>query len=312
MKALFVAVSLSTITAASLAHAAAPPSIGGSTPQAALDVEAQAERIDKQLNGDFGKLERNALDPLGMIQRAWDRAPGDAGHYTIPFDPNATPKLRARLGMPLTIILPEGERIPKDGVVLGADFLTEKYRNANRIVFLPSAVGMDGAVTIMGASGRTYPFYVRTESYVSNSIPDLVVHFAGPPITPLTPTDPTTASPAALPDLGNPQTAAKLNFAYSMAGEPSLAPDIVYSNGVWTFMQWSAERWKATDLPQVYRVVDGVDEPVPTPEVVGTTLIVKETGPLSLRSGKRYVCIRETGAKPSDRPAYARPVAEAK
>lgn len=301
---------------ATSAAAAPPPQIGGqpiAAPQAALDVEAQAARIEQQVNGNFGTLERNALDPLGMIQKSWDRAPSNAGHYEIPWDPDATPKLRIRMGMPLTIVLPEGERPTKDGVVIGADFVKEHARSANRLVFVAQATGIDGAITILGASGRTYPFYVRAEDYRSTAIPDLVVKFRGPPVTPIVSTDTAAPNTRAVPDLANPNTASKLNFAYTMSGDPTLAPDIVFSDGIWTYFRWSTERWRSTDLPSVYRVVDGVDEPLQPPEVSGSTLIVKETGALTLRSGKRFVCIRPSAAptssgQPSDRPPYAQHV----
>lgn len=290
---------------AGVAHAAAPPT----NPQAALDLEAAADAVGAQSRGDYGRLERPVTDPLGMIQRAWDKAPPSAGQYRLPFDPDATPKVRVRLGMPTTIVLPEGERIlrskDRDGLIFGSGFVKETFRSGNKITIEATAVGVDTTVTVYGASGRTYVIYVRTEDYKSKSTPDLLVTFSGPPVTPLVNEN---MEKAGVPNLDNPAVAARLDFGFEMSGDPSLAPDVVFSDGIWTYLKWGADRWRSTDLPAVYRVVDKVDEPVPPPEVVDSTLVVKETGALSLRSGSRYVCIRPTGRKPSDRPAYARPL----
>src|SRR3546814_6636080 len=48
----------------------------------------------------------------------------------------------------------------------------------------------------------------------------------------------------------------KLQFGFTMSGDPTIAPERVFSDGVFTFFDWGS-RWNATDLPAVWRVVDG-------------------------------------------------------
>jgi len=309
----------------SVALAEAPPRRAASdgtaaapTPLQVLDSEAGSgsPQVEEQNRGRFGPMDRPSALPLGMIQRAWDKAPPEMGILHIPHNPNTTPKLRVRFGMPLTIVLPEGERIPRDGLILGSAILHEVMRAGNRFTIEARDIGADTTVTVYGASGRTYVMYVRTEDYKSAFTPDLLAIFDGPPVTPLTPLlMPGEAAPAgggalAVPDIRNPSVAARLNFGFEMAGDPSIAPDQVYSDNRFIYLYWVPARWQASDLPSVYRVVDRIDEPVQPPEVVGSTLIVKVFGALSLRSGTRTVCIRPIGPQPTDRPNTSKRVGE--
>lgn len=81
-----------------------------------------------------------------------------------------------------------------------------------------------------------------------------------------------------------------ISFEFTMSGDRSIAPERVYSDGVFTFFDYGS-RWDASDLPVVYRVVDGVDTPVNT-RVRGGKLIAETTGAFTLRNGQRVVCIR--------------------
>ncbi len=70
-----------------------------------------------------------------------------------------------------------------------------------------------------------------------------------------------------------------------MAGDKSIAPDRVYSDGVFTYFDYG-NRWNESDLPAVYRVVDGVDTPVNT-RTKGVLLIAESAGAFTLRNGQR-------------------------
>jgi hypothetical protein len=89
---------------------------------------------------------------------------------------------------------------------------------------------------------------------------------------------------------------AKLRFDFSMSGDRTIAPKRVFSDGIFTFFDFG-ERWTSTDLPAVYRVVDGVDTPVNT-RIRGTMLIAEASGAFTLRNGQRTVCVRPEGADP--------------
>lgn len=93
----------------------------------------------------------------------------------------------------------------------------------------------------------------------------------------------------------------RLRFDYSMTGERSIAPYRVFDDGVFTYFDYG-DRWDATDLPAVYRVVDGVDTPQ-NQRIVGSMIVVEATGAFTLRNGQRVVCVRPAGWQPGVSPA---------
>ena len=81
-----------------------------------------------------------------------------------------------------------------------------------------------------------------------------------------------------------------------MSGDRSIAPARVFTDGIFTFFDFG-DRWDTSDLPAVYRVVDGVDTPVNT-RIKGTMLIAESSGAFTLRNGQRTVCVRPDGFEP--------------
>src|SRR3546814_20895439 len=79
----------------------------------------------------------------------------------------------------------------------------------------------------------------------------------------------------------------------------TIAPERVFSDGVFTFFDWGS-RWNGTDLPAVWRVVDGIDTPQNS-RVRGSMLVVEPTGAFTLRNGQRVVCVRHAGWEPTAR-----------
>jgi ComB9 competence protein len=182
-------------------------------------------------------------------------------------------------------------------------------------------------VTLFGDSGNVYAFYVRAEGASSVNVPDVLVYIrapipismigrvvketaeapqkdtvkaAGPKSTRATAKDASArnATGELTPDfvkgIGfDPQ---KLRFDFSMSGDRSIAPARVFTDGVFTFFDFG-DRWDSSDLPAIYRVVDGVDTPVNT-RIKGTMLIAESSGAFTLRNGQRTVCVRPEGFDP--------------
>jgi ComB9 competence protein len=68
----------------------------------------------------------------------------------------------------------------------------------------------------------------------------------------------------------------------------------VFRDRHFTYLQYG-DKWDGTELPTAYVVVDGVDELVNT-RVQGASFIIETTAPLiSLKLGKKYLCIRYDG-----------------
>jgi ComB9 competence protein len=252
---------------------------------------------------------------VGAIQRAWDNSGGAAGTFVARYAPEQVIKVRVREFMTTTIVLPDWETIAT--LVLGDEFGFKTVKTQPHILVVRASItGADTSLTVIGGSGRVYAFYIRSEAYNSPNVPDLTVFVKADPPTPA-PVDPArgeqeadkplkraeTGTSRMTPGLNQPDylseipfDPAKLRFDFKMTGDRSIAPDRVYSDGVFTFFDYSS-RWNESDLPAVYRVVDGVDTPVNT-RAKGTLLIAESAGAFTLRNGQRVVCVRPEGYVP--------------
>lgn len=249
--------------------------------------------VEAQRQGNFGPMKGSPDAPLGAIQRAWDGSDGRAGVLNVTYDPEMVVKVRIRHGMPLTIQLPKHEEVEK--LILGSEIFQEKYKNGNRVVIDTDSVGADGYITILGATGRNYVIYARTESYKSSNTSHGLLVFHAPAMRPaMTWGKVAQDGKPTIPDFANPAVASRLNFNFAMSGDRSIAPDVVFSDGRFTYLFYAPDRWHGTDLPAVFRLTDKVGEPVNGLEVVGSTIVLKETGDYSLRSGRRFVCLRQS------------------
>ena len=72
----------------------------------------------------------------------------------------------------------------------------------------------------------------------------------------------------------------------------SIAPERVYSDGIWTWLDYG-KTWDIKPLPAVYQRIDGVDTPVNT-RIEGSKIIVHGLPPLTLKSGQKVICIEKT------------------
>lgn len=252
------------------------------------------EQIENQQREEDAELSRPESVPLGQIQAAWDKASPGAGVYTISYQPDRIIRLKTRPFVTTTIVLPEWEKI-KD-ILIGDDelFLSEKKED-NIVSLLSKSEGCDTSLTIIGQSGNVYGFYVRSDGIHSLHVPDLVVYvksylsrdsknfFSKKQLI--------IGSPDYIDNL--PFSPDNLTFSFEMSARDkesqNIAPEFVYSDGIWTWLDFES-RWNTLSLPVVYQIIDGVDTPVNT-RIVGTKIIVQGSGPLTLKSGQKIVCI---------------------
>jgi len=144
------------------------------------------DRAARQGRGDFGELQRSTGIPLGMTQDAWSRpfqnmAPGQTAPGVVRFQwsPDLVMPIRLRDFMNTSIILPDWERV--EDVYIGESyFMQAAIARPNVVLLRSSQSGIDATVTILGASGNLYSFYVRSEAFNTRRITDLQVFVQAP------------------------------------------------------------------------------------------------------------------------------------
>jgi ComB9 competence protein len=275
------------------------------------DVEAEAK-------GKYPALQRDEALPLGQIQHAWDSADGKAGVYTVDYAAEKVMRIRVREFIPTTVVFPSWESFSAEPL-LGDSFAFEAgWAAPGKLAIRAKQVGTDTSVTLFGDSGNVYAFYLRAEGANSVNVPDVLVYVRAPvPLSILSRNFRKVAAEEKAPTVAQKMSAAeragtgeltpdfvkgiafdpaKLRFDFAMSGDRSIAPQRVFTDGIFTFFDFG-ERWESSDLPAVYRVVDGIDTPVNT-RIKGTMLIAESSGAFTLRNGQRTVCVRPEGFDP--------------
>lgn len=249
--------------------------------------------VNKQINGDFGLMTRAESLPLGAIQHAWDKTNNRSGIYEVEYRSNSVIKIRVREHMVSTISLPKWEKIEK--VLVGDEGIVRATIPKHNIVILEPQdfVGTDTSVTIIG-QGHTYILYVRLEGYNSKSIPDIGVTIKAHPPQGFLVKNKLNKQKTLRQDylqrvLTKPED---LSFDFSMAGDKSIAPKIVYSDGIRTWLYYGKHINK-TRLPAVYSVIDGVDVPSNSTRIKNS-IVVQGDGFLTLKNGAKVVCVYPT------------------
>lgn len=223
------------------------------------------------------------LPPLGQIQPAWNNAGTQAGIYEVNYRPDQTIKLMTRVYMTTTIVLPEWEKI--EYFQLGDESILNVIgRPKNNILIVKALIeGGDTNLTVIGGSGRTYIFYLRVLGVTAAKPTDLLVRVHVPE------SSPTTLPPAQV-DSGLNVDPVSFKFNFLMYGDREIAPERVFSAGGFTYFDYG-NRWEEIDIPAVYRVIDGIDTPVNV-RYKNNMIIAELTGDFTLRSGKRFVCVK--------------------
>ena len=273
-----------------------------------LSVTARADNIDSaqshkevsaQVKGDYPDLHRESSVPLASMQKAWEHADYGAGVRIVNFDPRDTVRLVVREYMTTTIVFPQWERI--EDVIVGDEGNYQTLKPKENILTLRPVnyVGIDTSITIIGESGHVYGFYVRVEGHNSKNISDITVRMQVPePIY----ANNKQSKPERVAEqqkedyLGEAHfDSSKLDFKFSMSGDESIAPDLVYSDGVRTWFDYG-DNLDERNLPTFFSVVDGYQKAINV-TLDGGRLVAHGAGSFVLKSGDRVTCVYPTKTK---------------
>ena len=307
---------------------APPPSTSGQPPAAPAAASSPGvspqflsnteNNIDRQTRGEFPVMDRSPSLPLGTLQRSWDR-PKPATGQTAPgiihymWQPDFIMSVRTRDFMVTTLFLPNWERANE--FYLGDPVVFEAKRVRPNVVAVRSRnAGADSNLTVLGASGNVYNFYLRSETWNSSQVTDLTVYIdaprnetpaAAPADEPPAPPDGGGEAAAATPDYLRQISFHPENLRFDMKmyvrskGDEIIAPERVYEDGLFTYFDFG-ERSDAIPRPVVHQLVDGVDTVVNTRTAGprGNILIAEAVGDFTLRNGTRVICVRRVGHPP--------------
>jgi len=248
--------------------------------------------VEKQVKGDYDTLNRQESYPLGSIQKAWSRSEGSEGVYNVIYRPSEVIKFRVREFMTTTIVFPKWERIAENIVGDPSSYEVSVVKDNIISVRSKDNIGIDSTITLIGESGRVYSFYVRTEGYNSNNVSDVTVYVKVPysGADPSLPLKPEKQPDDYLQDAYFDPS--KISFSFSMAGDKSIAPERVYSDGIRTWFDFG-KRIHQQNLPTVYKLEDGVDTPVNTSRE-GSKIVAQAAGSFALKHGQKTVCVLPT------------------
>jgi type IV secretion system protein VirB9/ComB9 competence protein len=275
-----------------------------------LSVTARADNIDSaqshkevsaQAKGDYPSLNRESSVPLASMQKAWEHADYGAGVRIVNFDPRDTVRLVVREYMTTTIVFPQWEQI--EDVIVGDEGNYQVLKPKGNILTLRPVnyVGIDTSITIIGESGHVYGFYVRVEGYNSKNISDITVRMQVP--------EPIYANNKQSKQTNIAQQekddyleeahfdSSKLDFKFSMSGDESIAPDLVYSDGVRMWFDYG-DNLDERNLPTFFSVVDGYQKAINV-TLDGGRLVAHGAGSFVLKSGDKVTCVYPTKTKGS-------------
>lgn len=279
------------------------------------------EQALQQSDGQFPEMERAPAG--GQIQEAWNLSEPRTGVYVTRLCEDCVYKIRTREMMTTTVVLPE------DAVITTADLgdpvgFRVQVKTATMLAVRPTAYGLDTNLNVYSKAGRVYPFYVRSEGINSKHVPDLMVRILGREkpdaivgigddggSATATADKPSGQVAAAVDGLVNPAPA-KGEFVrsapfdpgklhgwkdYKLSGDGDLKPETVFRDDHFTYIRYG-KSWDRMELSTAYVTIDGIDELVNS-RVQGSTFIVESVNPLiTLKNGKRYLCIQYTGETP--------------
>ena len=312
----------------------ATQAVTGAATQASPPANLPNEVVDAakdHANGIYSDMSR----PLagGFIQEAWNDANASAGVRRYQYCRDCSYKVRLREFMISQIHLPEGEAIKAIDIGDATAFAVEQ-RTKSIVVIKPKGFGMDSNLMILTQNEQSpditnsYVFYLRSERFNSNHIPDLMVKIgdAGihaakvsqlsiPNTLPsfIDPDSHVTKSDMAIADLtqdaGEEQQddyLERIQFdpskihgfddytLWGNKGGEQLRPLRIFRDGQFTYLQFD-KKWDRLELPTAYVVVDEIDELVNT-RVIGRTYIIESIHALiTLKSGEAYLCIQYEG-----------------
>jgi len=254
--------------------------------------------VKQQMNGEYPEMNREPSLPLASLQDIWSNAPKGSGIYIVDYDPRETIRLKVREYMTTTVVFPLWEKIKK---TINGDESNYQISQAeeNVIVIRPiSYVGLDTSLTMIGESGHVYTFYVRTEGANSRNTSDITVTIRVPgPLFAKNATENACILNEERTDYLEEAVldSSKLNFKFSMSGDETIAPDLVYSDGVRTWFDYG-DNLDEKRIPTFYSVIDGYQQALNV-TIDGTRLVAHGSGSFVLKSGDRVTCVYPTKEK---------------
>lgn len=271
-----------------------PPLDSAFTSQAPEAPIAENPEVEAQVAGQYPRLERQESLPLGAIQRAWDTAAPNAGVYVVHFHPFEVIRFTTREFMTTSIVFPAWESISSVSVGDETAYRVTQPKPNILLVRASEFVGVDSSLTAVGESGHVYAFYVRSEGYNSDKISDLTVHVRAP-----IPESVLHGAGGSVREMTAAQRTdylesvvfepSKLDFAFNMAGDKTIAPERVFSDGIRTWFDYGPDIGSKT-LPAIYAVIDGVDTPVNVSRE-GDKIVADAVGRFTLKSGHKITCV---------------------
>lgn len=291
-------------------------------------LSATENSIDQQTRGQFPSMDRSPSLPLGTLQRSWDK-PSAASGQTAPgvvhymWHSDFIMSVRTRDFMVTTLMLPQWEKANEFYVGDPVVFEAKKIR-ANVIAVRSRNAGADSNLTILGATGNVYNFYLRSETWNSTQVTDLTVYVDAPrsgddadggglPMstgTSLSTDDVTNYGIAA----GMPDYLRKIVFRpedlrfdmkmYARSeSDTDIAPERIFEDGIFTYFDFG-DRSDSIARPVVHHLVDGVDTAVNTRTAGprGSVLVAEAVGDFTLRNGNRVICVRRAAVRQTATP----------
>ncbi len=277
------------------------------------------ERQDRSTTNASGATGETGASGGGQIQKVWNESRNTQGAHRFEHCGECIYKIRTREFMITSIMLPKGTQITEADLGDPGGFEV-KVRANNIIAVRPRSYGMDTNLNVYTSSGEIYAFYIRSESFNSNNIPDVLVTIAPPFNGEINVDKPgSTTSEDSLDDLrdkalniqpkppvGIPDFIKSIEFDpanlhgwddYTLWGDDALKPDTVFRDNQFTYIQFG-DNWEGLELPTAYVVIDGIDELVNT-RVQGNTYIIENTAKLiTLKSGAKFMCLQYDGDTP--------------
>jgi ComB9 competence protein len=294
-------------------------------------IESTARQIEAQSRGDYGAMERwtqlpPGIVPSGSINRQFDHPSASRGQvqpFVVRFawDPMLVMQLRTPVNLGTRIYLPDWERV-QEPVWNTKPWSFEVARIApSKLMVIGHAAGDDTMVTVVGASGNTYTFYVRAEGFNASTAPDAiaVVEASAPAPVPgannLALQSPRSSAPqSSAPHSSAPLTLAPSPFAPNAAfktptaepldfpyrwyvrqdGDRDIAPERIFRLGPYTYFDFGA-RAEIMAKPAIYAVVDGVETLVNVEtkgergQLIRVDMVESD---FALKSGDRTVCVK--------------------
>lgn len=251
----------------------------------------KSQDVIDEIDGNYQKMLRQPSVPLASLQKVWDKLIKGAGVYIVNFDPREIIKITVREYMTTTVIFPQWEAINE--VIVGDDGNYQILKPKDNIVIIRPVnyVGLDTSITMIGSSGHVYGFYVRVEGYNSKNISDITVRVIVPAPQQINQKKSKILEKNDYLDEAY-FNSSKLNFKFSMSGDESIAPNLVYSDGVRTWFDYGG-KLDEKKIPTFYSVIDGYQQAINV-TIDGDRLVAQGSGSFVLKSGDRLICVYPT------------------